>query len=96
MSYYTKFGTLVGDSASAQQGDLSKYATLDQLKNEITNLLNIPSVDQNEVIFQDKEGRLKTSNIQLSDVLMRIPTAVVNNIVTFADQGKIQDSYKYI
>ncbi len=80
-----------------QQGDLSKYATLDQLRNEIDDLLNITSVDQNEVVvFQDKQGRLKTSNIQLPDVLIRIPTAVTNNIVTFADQGKIQDSGKSV
>jgi hypothetical protein len=77
--------------------DLSKYATLDQLRNELDDLLNITSVDQNEVvIFQDKQGRLKTSNIQLPDVLIRIPTAVTNNIVTFADQGKIQDSGKSV
>jgi hypothetical protein len=80
-----------------QQGDLSKYATLDQLRNEIDNLLNITSVDQNEVVvFQDKQGRLKTSNIQLPDVLIRIPTAVVDNIVAFNDQGKIQDSGKSV
>ncbi len=93
MSYYTKFGTLAGDlSTEGYQGDLSKYATLDQLKNEINNLLNFASVDPNEVVvFQDKQGRLKTSNVQLSDVLVRIPTAVVNNIVTFTNQGKIQD-----
>ncbi len=77
--------------------DLSKYATLDQLRNELDDLLNITSVDQNEVVvFQDKQGRLKTSNIQLPDVLIRIPTAVTNNIVTFADQGKIQDSSKSV
>ncbi len=50
--------------------DLSKYVTLDQLRNELDDLLNITSVDQNEVVvFQDKQGRLKTSNIQLPDVL---------------------------
>ncbi len=94
MSYYTKFGTLLVDSSTkGQQGDSSRYATLDQLRNEINNLLNIASVDQNEVVvFQDKQGRLKTSNIQMSDVLVRIPSAVVNNIVTYTDQGKIQDS----
>ncbi len=63
MSFYSKFGISVGDSSSSYLGDLGylfKYATLDQLKNEITTLLNITSVDQNEVvIFQDKEGRLK-------------------------------------
>ncbi len=60
MTFYWKFGTLVGDSSSNQQDDLSKYATLDQLKSEITNIINITSVDQNEVvIFQDKEGRYK-------------------------------------
>ena len=75
-----------------QQGDLSKYATLDQLRNEIDDLLNITSVDQNEVVFQDKQGQLKTSNIQLPDILVRIPTVVVDNIVTFTDQSKIQDS----
>ncbi len=54
-------------------------------------------MDQNEVVvFQDKQGRLKTSNIQLPDVLIRIPTAVVDNIVTFTDQGKIQDSSKSV
>jgi hypothetical protein len=80
-----------------QQGDLSKYATLDQLRSEIDDLLNITSVDQNEVVvFQDKQGRLKTSNIQLPDVLVRIPTAVTDNIVTFTDQGKIQDSGKSV
>jgi hypothetical protein len=79
-----------------QQGDLSKYATLDQLRNEIDDLLNITSVDQNEVVFQDKQGRLKTNNIQLPDVLIRIPTVVVDNIVTFTDQGKIQDSGKSV
>ncbi len=37
--------------------DLSKYATLDHLRNEIDDLLNITSVDQNEaVVFQDKQG----------------------------------------
>ncbi len=93
MSYYTKFGTLAGDiSTEGYQGDLSKYATLDQLKNEIDNLLNFTSVDPNEVVvFQDKQGRLKTSNIQLSDVLVRNTAAVDNNIVTFKE-GKIQDS----
>ena len=94
MSYYTKFGTLAGDiSTEGYQGDLSKYATLDQLKNEINNLLNVASVDPNEVVvFQDKQGRLKTSNVQLSDVLVRNPAAVANNIVTFNNRGKIQDS----
>ncbi len=94
MSYYTKFGTLSGDlSTEGYQGDLSKYATLDQLKNEINNLLNVASVDPNEVvIFQDKEGRLKTSNVKLSDVLVRNPDAVTDNIVTFNNRGKIQDS----
>jgi hypothetical protein len=93
MSYYTKFGTLVGDiSTEGYEGDLSKYVTLDHLKNEIGNLLNITSVDPDEVvIFQDKQGRLKTSNIQLSDILMRNTTAADNNIVTFKE-GNIQDS----
>jgi hypothetical protein len=93
MSYYTKFGTLLGDSSTkGYQGDLSKYATIDQLKNEIGNLLNLTSVDPDEVvIFQDKEGRLKTSNVKLSDVVVRNTTAVDNNIVTFKE-GMIQDS----
>ncbi len=78
-------------------GDLSKYATLDQVRNEIDDLLNITSVDPNEiVVFQDKQGRLKTSNIQLTDVLTRIPTAVTDNIATFTDKGKIQDSGKSV
>ncbi len=34
-----------------QQGDLSKYATLDQLRNEIDDLLTITSVDPNDVVF---------------------------------------------
>ena len=72
MSYYTKFGTLLIDSSDkTQQVNLSRYATLDQLSNEINNLLNITSVDPNEVvIFQDRRGKLKTSNVQLSDVLV--------------------------
>ncbi len=49
-------------------------------------------MDENEVVvFQDKQGRLKTSNIQLADVLVKNPDAVDNNIVTFKE-GKIQDS----
>ncbi|KAK3601525.1 hypothetical protein CHS0354_027666 [Potamilus streckersoni] len=94
MSYYTKFGTLSGDlSTKGYQGDLSKYATLDQLKNEINNLLNLTSLEPDEVVFfQDKEGRLKTSDVKLPDVLVRIPNAVADNIMTFNNQGKIQDS----
>ncbi len=93
MSYYTKFGTLLGDkSTEGYQVDLSKYATLDQLKNEIGNLLNITSVDPNEVVvFQNKQGRLKTSNIQLSDILVKNPASVDYNIVIFKE-GNIQDS----
>ncbi len=93
MSYYTKLGTLAGDvSTEGYQGDLSKYATLDQLKNEINNLLNITSVDPEEVVvFQDKQGRLKTSNIKLSDVLVKITAAADDNIVIFKE-GNIQDS----
>ncbi|KAK3579928.1 hypothetical protein CHS0354_014039 [Potamilus streckersoni] len=94
MSYYTKFGTLLEDLSTKRfKGDLSKYATLDRLKNEINNLLNLTSVDPDEVvIFQDKEGRLKTSNVKLSDVVVRNTAAIANNIVTFNNLGNIQDS----
>ncbi len=78
-------------------GDLSKYATLDQVRNEIDDFLNITNVDQNEVVvFQDKQGRLMTSNIKKSEILTQIPNAVDDNIVTFTDQGKIKDSGKSV
>ncbi len=84
MSYYTKFGTLLIDSSDKTQPvNLSRYATLDQLRNEINNLLNITSVDPNEVVVcQDRRGKLKTSNIQLYlyEILVRLPIISILSI----------------
>ena len=39
---------------------------------EIAETLNLASVDPGEiVVFQDRQGKLKTSNVSLDDILIR-------------------------
>ena len=39
------------------------------IEDEISDMLNLASVDPNEiVVFQDRQGKLKTSNVSLDDI----------------------------
>ncbi|KAL3874210.1 hypothetical protein ACJMK2_037255 [Sinanodonta woodiana] len=76
--------------------DASKYAT----KDDLADLMNLAGVDRDEVVvFQDKHGVLKTSNIKWIDVVRRVLGAVIDNIPVFTKSGKIRDlgiSIEYI
>jgi hypothetical protein len=68
--------------------------TTDEIKkiieDEIAETLNLSSVDPNEiVIFGDKQGKMKTSNVSLDDILTRVRGAADNTIALFQD-GKLK------
>ena len=51
------------------------------IEDEIAETLNLTNVDPNEiVVFQDKQGKLKTSNVSLDNILTRQRDAVENSI----------------
>ena len=55
-----------------------------------TFTLNLASVDPNEiVVFQDEQGKLKTSNVSLDAILIRRRDAADNAIALFQD-GKLK------
>ncbi|KAL3867440.1 hypothetical protein ACJMK2_044642 [Sinanodonta woodiana] len=68
--------------------DASKYATKDAL----VDIMNLSGVDRDAVvIFQDKHGVLKTSNINWNDIVRRVHGAAMDNISVFTDSGKLRD-----
>ena len=77
------------EKVTDKEFDASKYAT----KDDLADLMNLAGVDRDEVVvFQDKHGVLKTSNIKWIDVVRRVLGAVMDNIPVFTDSGKIRDS----
>jgi hypothetical protein len=60
------------------------------IEDEIAETLNLSSVDPNEiVVFQDKQGKLKSSNVSLDDILIRRRDAANDSIALFQD-GKLK------
>ena len=60
------------------------------IEDEIAETLNLASVDPGEiVIFQDRQGKLKSSNVSLDDILIRRRDAADNSIALFQD-GKLK------
>ena len=60
------------------------------IEDEIAEKLNLASVDPGEiVVFQDRQGKLKTSNVSLDVLLTKDPTAADGSIVIF-DKGKLK------
>jgi hypothetical protein len=77
---------------------LEKHATGTQttddvkkiIEDEIAETLNLASVDPGKiVIFGDKQGKLKTSNVSLDDILTRKRDAADDTIALFQD-GKLK------
>jgi len=59
------------------------------IEDEIAKTLNLVNVDPNEiVVFQDKQGKLKSSNVSLDSLLTKDPKADDNSIVVFKN-GKL-------
>ena len=66
------------------------------IENEIAETLNLTSVDPNEiVIFQDKTGKLKSSNVSLDDILVRKRGVADNAIVLFQEDGRLKPGAVY-
>jgi len=83
-----------GRSISALEKPTTGTQTTDDIKkiieDEIAETLNLASVNPGEiVIFQDRQGKLKTSNVSLDDILIRRCDAADNTIALFQD-GKIK------
>jgi hypothetical protein len=57
--------------------------------------LNLTSVDPGEiVVFQDKEGKLKSSNVSLDDILVR-KIGVADNVIALFQDGKLKPGALY-
>ena len=79
------WGRPISAGATNEPQDVKKI-----IEDEIAETLNLTSVDPNEiVVFQDRQGRLKSSNVSLDDLLTRNLTAVNNTIALFQD-GKLK------
>ena len=60
------------------------------IEDEIAETLNLSSVDPNEiVVFQDRQGKLKSSNVSLDDILIR-RRDVENTIALYSNDGKLK------
>ena len=54
-------------------------------------MLNLASVDPGEiVVFQDRQGKLKTSNVSLDDILIRQRDVAKNTIALYSSEGKLK------
>ena len=61
------------------------------IEDEIAETLNLVSVDPEEiVVFQDRQGKLKTSNVSLDDILTQQNDAIENTIALFSQDGKLK------
>ena len=61
------------------------------IEDEIAETLSLASVDPGEiVIFGDRQGKLKTSNVSLDDILVKRRDAAEDTIALFSDQGKLK------
>ena len=61
------------------------------IKDEIASTLNLASLDPNEVVvFENRKGKLKSSNISLDDILVKHRGATENVIAVFSNQGKLK------
>ena len=67
-------------------GDVKKL-----IKDEIAETLNLVNVDPNEiVVFQDKQGKLKSSDVSLNDILIRQRDAAENSIALYSNDGRLK------
>jgi hypothetical protein len=61
------------------------------IEDEIAETLNLTSVDPDEiVVFQDRQGKLKTSDVSLSEVITRQRNAVEDTLVLYRADGKLK------
>jgi hypothetical protein len=61
------------------------------IEDEIAETLNLASVDPGEiVVFQDRQGKLKSSNVSLDDILIRRRDAVENTMALYSNDGKLK------
>ncbi len=61
------------------------------IEDKIAETLNLSSVDPGEiVVFQDQQGKLKSSNVSLNDILVKSRTAVDNTIALYSSEGKLK------
>ncbi len=61
------------------------------IEDKIAETLNLSSVDPGEiVVFQDQQGKLKSSNVSLNDILVKSRTAVDNTIALYSSDGKLK------
>ena len=61
------------------------------IEDEIAETLNLTSVDPNEiVVFQDRLGKLKTSDVSMNDILVRQRDAVEGTLVLYNADGKLK------
>jgi hypothetical protein len=86
-----------GRPISSAEKPTTKMQGLEDVKkiieDEIAETLNLASVNPEEiVVFQDKQGKLKSSDVSIKDILIRRREAAVDNnkIVLFDEHGKIK------
>ena len=61
------------------------------IEDEIAETLNLASVDPNEiVVFQDRQGKLKSSNVSLDDILIQQSDAAENSIALYSSGGRLK------
>ena len=80
--------------AEKQSGETRALDSINDVKkiieDEIAETLNLASVDPNEiVVFQDKQGKLKSSNVSIDDLLIRRRDAADNSVAVF-EHGKLK------
>jgi len=61
------------------------------IEDEIAETLNLAGVEPGEIIvFQDRQGKFKTSNVSLDDILIWRRDVIENTIALYSNDGKLK------